>query len=211
MKNLLFLLAVCFSFTGNIQAQVFLNVSGGANYSNYNVKNNYGVDFNPRFGYFINLDPGYQISEKLKLHLGIQYSERGYKSTFDTPPHNTSSTETKFKYLDFLPELDYYVYSPLSIGLGFYYGIKLSEQFRSGNDPWATTTLDLSKSTDLGLSTKIQFDFEPALLFIRYTKGLVDVTEINFTDENGVPVENAKQKSSCIQFGIGVKLFRDYN
>ncbi len=212
MKNLLSLLVFCFAITANIQAQVSLSLSGGANYSNYKFSNSQEFDENPLIGYFFNANPGYQMSEKIKLYLGIQYSERGYELVSKLHPPSSNSTENKFRYLEFLPEVEYTVSSPFSIGLGFNYALKLSEQIRNGDGPWITSGIyDIVKSKDIGLFANVKFNYKSTFLFIRYTKGLVNVSNIILTDENGNPTENGNQYSSCFQFGIGVNLYRNTN
>lgn len=128
MKNLticiFFIVVAC---TESMQGQFSLGVSAGVNRSNVNFETEAKQPSQARYAYFIVVVPSYKLNDKIRLQLDAQHSLKGFDQELET---DLFTTNVRFTYLDFIPEVEYSVLDNLALGQGFNYGIKINEEFR---------------------------------------------------------------------------------
>jgi len=191
-------------YSGSVFGQFSLDFSSGINHSNYEFKNVDLITPQAKLHYFIGLAPKYEINEKLNILTNFQYILKGYQTGIE---NELTTSAFRFSYLEIIPEIEYELLDFLSLGLGVAYGIKLSEEFKVGTQDWSDTGAAKSlKSTDLGLTGKVKFNYKNIFGFVRYNVGFKDLNNLTFTDEAGKIIDNAKQLNRNLQVGIGYTL-----
>ncbi len=204
MKTIpVYLTFLLFSLTIPLYSQLHLNISAGLNNSNVEIEELNNVQTDARFAYFIGLAPSYKLNDKISFQIDAQYSLKGYdlEQGDDLP-----TLHTRLTYLDFLPEIEYYICDNVVLGIGFNYGIKTNEQAKSGDGDWSNT-IRIVDTIDFGLSGKVKFHFDKFFGFVRYNHGLRNTLgDISFTDVNGDAIENVKQLNRNLQVGVGYQI-----
>ena len=186
-----------------VYGQLSFNVSTGLNNSTCKVDNFISVDPSSRIGYFVGIAPVFKFHDKIQFQIDCQYSLKGYN------PGNTiylKGSEYSYTYLDIIPELNFYVLKPLSIGIGVNYGVKTDERFKVEGDSWLNAGVEnTAVDFDYGLTAKLKFDYENMFVFMRYNWGLQDLTDLNI-GLSYVEVVDADLRNRNLQIGIGYKL-----
>lgn len=199
-KFALLIFAITITFQA-AYAQFGVGVSAGLNNSTVEIKGDTEISPDPTYHYFIGLSPNYAINDKFSVNMDLQYSGKGFIFSFDTGDELTM--ETKLRYLDFIPEVQYHIFPGLSLGIGVNYGLLLEEKSKFGDQEWMTDDqVTNTKSTDLGLTGTLRGNYKNFFAFLRYNHGIKNISNAPFTDQNGLPI-NQKQYNRNIQLGVG--------
>jgi len=186
-----------FQFTN---AQISLGVEGGIKLSNIKFEGLEGVDNQPSTNYFVGISPRYSINKKISINLDINYSTKGYQ--IGTGGNNDVS-KFRYTYLILAPQFEYKLFQIFGVGAGLYTGIKIDEEQKTPGNNWnSTKEFDIIKSIDYGIILSIKAYYKNLYIKFAYDYGLQDIMNLNFTDQNGQPIE-IKNYNRSVQIGIG--------
>jgi hypothetical protein len=201
MKNRILLIAVWMFFTlASSNAQVGISVASGLNVSNCKFTNYEALSTTARTDYFLSLAPSYQLNEKFRLLVDFQYSRKGFALSNTNSPTNS---ESRYSYLDVIPQIEYKLHRFFAIGLGVNYALLVNEDIKNEKGNWVNTKkLETIKQSDFGIIGKIKGEYKNIFCFVSYNLGLKDIVNITFTDENGNSVATS-QFNRNLQIGLG--------
>ena len=137
MKNQFLLIASCifFAFTSS-NAQVGISVASGLNVSNCKFTNYEAFSTTARRDYFLSLAPSYQFNEKFRLLVDFQYSRKGFAIGNN---NNQTNSESRYSYLDVIPQIEYKLHRFFAIGLGVNYALVVNEDIKDEKGNWVNT------------------------------------------------------------------------
>jgi len=198
MKKLvfcLFALTVVISLSAQVAVSPILGVSIN------NVKHTFPENFNTKsvLRHFMGVQGSFGFSEKFSVGLGLQYATKGYES-------NTNSiwrTEALFKYLEFMPYTEYKPIRFVGIMAGAGVGLLLDEKYRASNGPWNSSGFNLLKPVDISGTVGLRFYLSKLFLGLMFNRSVASSSDINYTDENGNPIGNAKEYHQSLSLGVG--------
>lgn len=200
MKKAAIIFLISSAFIFELEAQFSIGLTGGINLSKTRFIN-FGLDSESVIYYFAGLTPGYQLSEKISLITEVQYSPKGYKE-YDTI--SQSDYKVKFTYLDFLPQIEYRFHKNISVGAGCNIGVKISEDIKLDNEAWfANEDYEYVRSIDFGLVAAAKYHINNFHFLARINYGLMNISDLVFTDINGQILDGTKIKNMNIQLGAG--------
>ena len=204
MRQFTSLVLFTFLFICSVTAQFSISVSSGSNLSSASFSNIDQVDPEILPGLFIGITPAYDLNDKIAISVGVQYSQKGMKLS------NSGvevGSEFRYSYIDFLPEINYWIHQNITFGLGFNYGVNTEEKQKLGSEDWfSTEEFDAIKGTDFGLTAKLAGYYHNFFAFMRYNLGLTNISNVNFTDMDGMVIDDAKQFNRNIQMGLGYRI-----
>lgn len=157
-------------------------------------------------GYFFGLEPGFHFNQKWKIQAGINYSFTGIgiqsQNQIERP-----LTSVRLEYLEFHPEITYHLFPKLQIGVGMVYAQKLKEFIKDKVllAGWQRTDY-IVKDHDLRATFSAAFHYYRAKVFLKYQHGLMNTSDVTFTDEFGKEL-GYRTASRMIQLGIGYSFF----
>ena len=135
------------------------------------------------------------------MHLG--YSMQGYTLQNIS---NLDLLQFKYHFLHLSPEIAYQVNKYIGLGIGAYAAYKISEYNRYPDQEWeksgtGTNSFYSFQNYDFGINFSIKPSYKQFYLRLMYKRGLGDILEISFVDENG---QNLYNKISTINFLVGL-------
>ena len=84
--------------------------------------------------------------------------------------------------------------------------MKIGERFKSDEDRWLSAgNKNTVLSVDFGFTTKVKFDFKRMFTFIRYNRGIMDLTDRSISSISNDLVVDV-QRNYNLQVGLGYKL-----
>lgn len=195
------------SFAHSLNAQGSINFSAGINSSDIALNERADIPFGSITesvnGYFIEVGPSYQLTEKIEFRLNTQISQKGFR-------YNERSFDKsiwRITYLDFIPEFEYSLFKFLSLGLGVNYGIKLNAATKPTNqDPWIKSDSLFEEKTDFGIAGKLKLEVQDFYLFTRINRGRRSLADLSFTFRDGQPLTTTRVFNKNFQYGIGYTL-----
>lgn len=222
MKNLLCLLA--FMMAGPVFAQttpkdsttvlpdqkLSLALYGGLNMSNMPfliapmTVEGFTVETQQEYAYFAGFSARKPFGRHYAGLLESQFTIKGF--SFKNTP---LGSRYRFHYLDIIPQFEYKAFKNLYVSLGPYWGIRLEERIKSGDEPWVTTDPDFfeyADDFDFGAVGGLSVRFNRFYALFRYQHGLGSVNDqLVLTDENGQIIQS-KQRNRSLQVGIGFRM-----
>jgi hypothetical protein len=201
MKNRILLVALWMFFAFvSAHAQIGISVASGMNISNCRFSTVDGLSPNVRMDYFLSFAPSYQLDDKLRFLVDLQYSRKGYVRDYIFSPIDT---ELRYSYLDVIPEIEFKVHRFFSIGFGLNYAVVVDEDQKTEPGNWINTKkLETIKQSDFGINSKIKGEYKNVFCFIRCNYGLKNITNIEYTDDVGRTI-NVSQYNLNLQIGLG--------
>lgn len=201
MKQLFAMLLMFAAFT-TAKAQFSFNVSAGPNYSSAKYHDIPNAQTTARWGYFVGFAPAFKFNRLLSVSLESQLSTKGHFLNNVTPHY-----ENRYTYIDIIPEVAVQVVKHVEIGLGVNYGLRLGEEQRVDEGRWhSTKPVGITKPYDLGATAKVKVSWNNFYGVVRYNHGLMNVSDITYTDETGQTVSGAGFSNTNLQFGLGYTL-----
>jgi len=200
MRTIIILLIV--SFPAITKAQFQLGVHAGLNFS----KTLYIGSFESfttgtKPDIFLGISNAIELSSRLSVLGEVQYSRKGHTVEFAD-----GEAFLRYEYLDIIPQLEYRVVGPFAFSAGVNFGLKLAERskLRDGQTNKLANTIS---PTDLGLVLTAKVDFTKFYGFIRYNRGISDISnlEINGQLVEGVLID-VNQFNRNWQIGFGYNL-----
>lgn len=186
-------------------AQLDFSLVGGANASSARLESQISFEPARRYGYFIGVAPGYQLSAKSLVVVEAQYSLKGYNQS----GNDINEVNFRYTYLDLLPAFEYELINGLSLGLGMNYGFSLREDSYTISDgPFNISDFRFIKGFDAGLLGAVKISSGRSFAFIRYNHGIRNIINHDVTDLNGEIIERPSQFNTNIQLGIGYTILR---
>lgn len=175
-----------------------------------------GFDPKYRTGFFAGASLNFPIASKWSLPVDVQYAQRGF--FYNTPGafvqiNNQTAVfrgriDYRLGYLDFAPRLEFWPVQGLGISAGAYLGFRLSESVRYGDLIEWTNTKDLGlfESSDFGLTGRLSGAFGPLTVFAAYQFGLSNISNLEYTDDNGQSLGNLGLNNRSVFVGVGWRL-----
>jgi len=181
----------------NLNAQLEVSVGGGLNISSVKIDN--ADIFNPdsRNGYYISVMPKISLNDNLKLNIEGQYSKEGFNYR-----DGTIDNERSITYFRFIPQIEFTLLNIIGIYSGINVGVKTSEKFKI-NGETVTGVMDAIKSNDFSIPFGVRAYISNFYANVSYNVGVSDISDINFTNDDGSIIEDAKIQNSHIQIGLG--------
>lgn len=203
MKKNAFLLVFCFS-TQITYGQFSVGTSGGLNLSGASFSELPSFyDPESKLNYYIGITPKQQITPKFAVLADFEYSVKGWEQ--DRPSYAPSpgfvNEKYQYTYLDINPEVEYKFFGKIGIGVGAYFGYLLDEKLKVGESDWQNID-DLIQKTDLGLTASVRAYFNKIYAIVSYNHGLKDVTNLSFSNIDGLSISR-EQRNKSLQIGIG--------
>ncbi|MBX7125209.1 MAG: PorT family protein [Cyclobacteriaceae bacterium] len=191
-----FMLASMIAVQGYSQAQFALGLKGGLNFSNLDVKQSAGANYNNRTGYHAAAFALIKFT-KIGIQPEIQFSRQGSKYTF-----NSQDFDANFDYINVPILLKLYTIGGLNLQAGPQVGFMSTAQLKSTVSGITSTqdVKDYSKKSDVSLAAGIGWDLPFGLTIdARYIFGLSKIND-------NVSIPDTKNKT--IQVSVGYKLIK---
>ena len=199
MKKLAFFL-IALSATVSLHAQFTISPTAGGSLAT--VHYNFPEEFKtqPVYRYFAGIQSSYSFSEKFSTGIGLQYATKGYETDAANPVWNS---EAKFKYLEIMPFAEYKILRPVGLIAGGSIGLLLDEKYKGANGGWNSPIIDIANPVDISGTVGLKFYLNELFLSLMFNRSLVSASDLNYTDENGEPIGNAKQFNQSLSLGVG--------
>lgn len=195
---------VLFFQAHHMNAQIKLLVGGGANFSNISISN---VDFvkpNTATNYFLSARPELGLTNNLNIGLDIQFSRKGYN--FDIMD-SQDIAGYRFQYLDLIPQAQYKIIKELAFYGGLGLAIRLSEKYKI-NDVWKEAAYKINNTSDFTYIVGVRlFPINKLTFHLQYASSLTSISNLEFVNNQGHTVENAKILLKNLQLGIAYQIF----
>ena len=187
-----------------MNAQIKLLVGGGANFSNISIRN---VDFvkpNSATNYFLSARPELGLTNNLNIGLDVQFSRKGYN--FDIQD-SQDIAGYRFQYLDLLPQVQYKIIKHLAAYGGLGIAIRTSEKIKI-DDVWSESVYKITNSSDFTYIAGLRiFPINKLSFHLQYASSLTSISNLEFVNNQGQTVENAKILLKNLQLGIAYQIF----
>jgi len=185
-----------------INGQIRLNIGGGLNLSNVKYEQVPSVikwETKPVANYFISVRPEIALSDKFSAHMDLQYSRKGYAT--DVPSNDNS--ETRFHYLDVLPQIQYKVLNFLGIyaGAGMTYMRREDTRFEG---KWIKFPFEINNSTSFAYLAGFRIYPSKKISFNTHLS-TNRIDHIEFTDDKGNPID-LKSRLYNLQIGVTYRI-----
>jgi Outer membrane protein beta-barrel domain len=154
----------------------------------------------PVLRYVLGVQPMYHFSEKTAVGLGMHLTTKGYKGK---PDIYYVAGETNYQYLEINPFFEYRPFKFLGLQLGGEIGYNTLVEFKYGGSWITPSKLYKVKKWDAGLTGGARYYSGNFFVSLLYTHGIITFDEINFTDENGLPVFKLNQYHQTLSLGVG--------
>lgn len=201
MKNsLLFACIAMLTAIQSINAQLAINVSGGLNYSNVDLKNVNWFETEAKPGYFVAVEPSFRLTRRITLGADIQYSRKGFDFK------NIGSSEKisyDIDYVDIIPQLELRVFRNLALGLGASYGVKINENYdkQSLKEQFQTVS-----KQDFGVIGKLKYSIKNFFAVASYNFGVSNISRVQYTNSDGEFIKDTDMYNRNFQLGVGYKI-----
>ena len=187
-----------------LHAQIKILLGGGANFSNISMSN---VDFvkpNTATNYFLSARPELGLTENLNIGLDVQFSRKGYN--FDIQD-SQDIAGYRFQYLDLLPQVQYKIIKHLAVYGGLGIAIRTSEKIKI-DDVWSESVYKITNSSDFTYIAGLRiFPINKLSFHLQYASSLTSISNLEFVNNQGQTVENAKILLKNLQLGIAYQIF----
>ncbi len=187
-----------------MNAQIKILIGCGANFSNISVRN---VDFvkpNTATNYFLSARPELGLTNNLNIGLDIQFSRKGYN--FDLQD-SQDIAGYRFQYLDIIPQAQYKIIKELAFYGGLGLAIRLSEKYKI-NDVWKDAAYKINNTSDFTYIVGVRlFPINKLTFHLQYASSLTSISNLEFVNNQGQTVENAKILLKNLQLGIAYQIF----
>ncbi len=197
MKKTIFSAAIFLTSIG-VYAQLFIAPTVG--YSQANSEITYPTFTEPasvnRFTAGVQLQK--KLSEKFRLGLTLQYAGKGFK----TRGADGAFNHWRYDYLELIPSVEYKPFAFMGIYAGPSIGYLFDLDFKN-YDKWAEPFGTPIEATELAGEVGIKLYWKAVFLNFSYNRSLLSISAINFTDENGSKIEDAKEFNKSIRLGVG--------
>lgn len=197
-----YLTAVLILFSISAQSQISIYSTAGINISstNFDLEDNIQLlaAFESTTNPFITIGLTVPMKSNLNLFGELSYSTFGYKyvtgiSSFQTTVHYTQ--------INFQPGVSYQI-NPVKLELGGYVGNNLTYKYEIDASTWSEGTendIKINGGLFAGAKFKVYQNFD---VLARYYYGLSAASKSIYTDANGNPIYELKEKINYIQLGL---------
>jgi outer membrane protein with beta-barrel domain len=206
MKKLFIFLLFAATGLGTLHAQVEVWGFAGANISKANFSDS--IIMNEK--YEANFSAGISLRKagegRISFLTDLAFAPKGYSYSYSIPFEQ--KIRLRYFYLDLAPQLQYRLTNVLSISAGPYGSLKLKERINAG-DGWKkplSVVGEFRDDTDFGFIAVARASLGQFTLALSYLHGLQNVSDINFTDENGVPIGKTYERNRAVQLTLGYRL-----
>lgn len=196
-----YILTFLLAFTlGLTFAQVKIGPKVGLNYAYFS--NTEGNDFTnfdePILAYHIGTTAEIALNERFSFITDILASVKGIKSDEISL---TSNEQVIFHNIYLAIPLGVkFKMENFGLSLGVEPALLLTERVRGIDGVWRGGTFDLFNSFDGGLFGGVDITFGNLVLGTRYIYGMSNISDVNFTDENGQPIDGGRTSNRVLQF-----------
>lgn len=199
MKNLLFILILS-TTSLQLTSQFSLILEGGANYGNSKFSEIDLIETDPVYGYYFAVIPSIDVMKNFNLNLEAQYSLEGFHGA------NENTYDSKYKYIRFIPAVEYTILDLVSVFSGVDLGYNISESIRMNDGDWIKPFAGkFIKDFDGGVLFGVRVEVKKLSFVIKYNYGFININELTFTDNEGNPIVGATQQNRVLQFGLGYR------
>jgi hypothetical protein len=196
MKKLLFSFMVIIG--ANVaNAQLSIGPIAGLSLSNFRNTIDVPSDFKAVLRYFAGAQAQYAFNERFSAGLAAQYSAKGFKVDLDE-----SATKTRLDYFEIVPFAEYKPVKAIGVILGVNFGY-LTEALVKLEDKWVKPDFDFYEKWDVGALVGVRYYLKNMYAGLSYNRGIMPVSEIQFTDEQGELLSKAKQFNKSLQLSVG--------
>ncbi len=174
-------------FCSNLFSQLSLGIHTGLVRSTAKVNEAASsiIDPEAKSTFFAGLSLKKSFNDRLHLIGDIEFITKGFiNKAF------LVDDDFKLEYLEVAPELNFKINDFLYAGAGPYFSFLLNDS-------------NFTSSSDAGLSGSVRGIFNKLYLKVTCRLGLVDQSDITFTNENGQPVGEVEQFNRSIAVGVG--------
>lgn len=213
MKKHFLFFAFAALLSPTLLAQFSLAVQGGVQQSSYI---NFGKFHNlsstsPRFqpGYHIGFVPAFKIaSGKIEVSAPLSFVERQFKSMPQAPDMPIS--RDRFRSLELNPRLGVFIVPDFSVLAGIYANYIVQTQSNPAEDGWVIVPKlireQLYNSFEVGFTGGLRYSISRFHIYGNAQYGLSPLTDVQFTDVNGEPLDNFSGRSLSFQLGLGYSI-----
>jgi hypothetical protein len=197
MKKLLFSFMVILS-AHVANAQLSIGPIAGLSLSNIKNTFDFSVDYKPVLRYFAGAQVQYASSERFSIGLTAQYSAKGFGINLDASPF----TEYRLDYFEIVPFAEYKPVKAIGVILGVNLGYLTGTLVKS-EDNWINIDYGLVEKWDVGALVGVRYYFKNMYAGLSYNRGILPISDIELTNENGESLGEAKQFNKSLQLGVG--------
>lgn len=185
-----------------LSAQTSFGLHGGLNYGKIKFDKFDQLEGDNAPGYFFGAAIQQQIPGRFVLGLDAQFALKASKSSA------LGQSGFQSRYLEASPRAEYFFTKNIGVSLGFYAAYLLEQRAKLSNGGWIQTDkiYDIQRF-DTGLVPGLSLKFGRVFGFLRYTHGLVAMSKIEFTGDQGQSLDTAKLFNRYFQAGIGYIIF----
>ncbi len=194
------LILICLSTS--IHSQVEIDFSMGLQMGNTSYNQNYPYFTTFKSGFFVGAALVKELNPTYAIKADIQFSQKGHKIT-GTKTIGFGLLETipaTRRYIEFIPHLERKFSSRLVLFAGGGFAYKLSEKF---ND---RSTAVLTNRNDILLHTGLHYYLDKTYLILSLKRSFTESDGIQYTNEEGNPIQNLNSRNINILFGMGFRI-----
>lgn len=183
-----------------LSAQFQIAPIGGLNLSSVRTVEAQNLKTGNSKGYYLGVQPSFAFSEKFSLGMGLQYATKGVDWGY------TDSEELmgwRTSYVEAIPQVEFRLIPVLGVFAGGSIGYLIDEKVIVDGKK-GTPVIDLAEKTDLGATVGFRFYTKQVFINLAVCHSIRPISEINFTNENGEPIDGAgKQYNQTVSLGVG--------
>lgn len=200
MKNLIFILTTIFIST-SANSQISIYLEGGANQGKSVFPDFEEIETSNKYGYYFAVIPQLNIWKNISVNGEFQYSLEGFQGA------NDLTSDLEYKYIRFIPAVDYKILDLVNVFAGVDLGYNFSVSYRSNGFDWtkAPNTSKGIKDFDFGVIAGARVEVKRFSFVIKYNFGVYNIGDFVLTDANGIGIGTPIQKNRVLQFGLAYR------
>jgi hypothetical protein len=184
--------------SGTVHAQFSAGPTMGLSISTLNFRNLPDAGAKYTNYYFGGAQGRFMLSEKWGFRSDLIFIQKG------AAYGEKKDTKNRYGYIEIIPEFEFYFKKYLGLGAGIHVGYKLFEEHINMGGAWTDVKdLDLIHNYNYGFTGSIfSTPYKPLQLFLKWNAGIFNISNFNFTDENGKIIDNTSIHTNSFQIGL---------
>ena len=199
-KSQLLSLCLIFLFSLSAHGQQNISVNAGLNLSHAELKG-FGDISTSVLYWYAGVNTTFQINQPWSITTDIDYMQKGYKII-------DAASKLRHHSIDISPQVQYHFSDQTALSIGPYVGFALKESIQYSTGTWEDISdINSINNVDFGLAFNIRYAINNFYLRASVSRGLIDIANSVFTDQNGNPIGSADQKNMDVSVGFGYYLY----
>ncbi len=198
IKTLFLSIILCLAFSAH--AQFSIGAETALAYTNFTKSNSSSSEFHGDLGLALGLRVQQQWNASWTTFFNLQFFQQRFGVG-----GNISQVKLRNNYLSLSPQVELKLLSWLHINTGVYGNILLNQRFKNPSDESFQTIRPAFKifdDIDYGWTGGLRFSMDNFYLRTSFHQNFNSIS-INFTDINGTPITQLKERATSFVLGVG--------